>query len=122
MYHLIGSSDQNQRPEEAREKTRKMPTTSFMKHRNQCNIYFDALQAEGVVEGPRIHDSIFLRSWFVHHSHMQQCFHSRIIEINGHWRLWYQDIIDTWRDKILPLEQVIFDIVRPSPPRTEASS
>ena len=97
-----------------------MPTTSFMKHLKSVQYLFDALQAEGVVEGPRIHDSIFLRSWFVHHSHMQQCFHSRIIEINGHWRLWYQDIINTWRDKILPLEQVIFDIVRPSPPRTGA--
>ena len=79
---------------------------------------FDALQAEGIVEGPRIHDSVYLRTWFVHHIHAPQCFHSRVVEINGHWRLWYQDIIDAWRDRILPLEQVIFDIVQPNPPRS----
>jgi len=82
---------------------------------------FDAMQEEGVVTGPRIQESIFLRSWFVHHIHAPQCFQYRVIEINGHWRLWYQDIIDAWRDRILPLEQVIFDIVHPNPPRTSAS-
>ena len=121
-HHNVPSNwfrDQNQRPEEEREDPE--DANHFLHEAPESVQYlFDALQAEGVVEGPRIHDSIFLRSWFVHHSHMQQCFHSRIIEINGHWRLWYQDIINTWRDKILPLEQVIFDIVRPSPPRTGA--
>ena len=79
---------------------------------------FDALQAAGVVEGPRIHDSVFLRTWFVHHIHAPQCFHYRVVEINGHWRLWYQDIIDAWRDRIQPNHQVIFDVVHPEPPRT----
>jgi hypothetical protein len=82
---------------------------------------FDAMQEEGVVTGPRIQESIFLRSWFVHHIHAPQCFQYRVIEINGHWRLWYQDIINSWRDRILPQEQVIFDIVYPNPPRTSAS-
>lgn len=79
---------------------------------------FDALQAAGVVEGPRIHDSVFLRTWFVHHIHAPQCFHYRVVEINGHWRLWYQDIIDAWRDRIQPNHQVIFDVVHPEPPCT----
>jgi len=121
-YHDVPSTwsrDRNQPPEEAREDPE--DANHFLHEAPESVQYlFDALQTEGVVEGPRIHDSVFLRSWFVHHTHMQQCFHSRIIEINGHWRLWFQDIIDSWRDKILPLEQVIFDIVRPNPPRTEA--
>ena len=78
---------------------------------------FDALQA-GVVEGPRIHESIFLRTWFVHHIHAPQCFQYRVVEINGHWRLWYQDIVDAWRDRIQQNQQTIFDIVHPNPPRT----
>lgn len=81
------------------------------------NLY-DALFAEGEVIGPRIHESVFLRAWFVHHLHAPQCFQSRVVEINGHWRHWFNDIISAWRDRILPLEQVIFDIVRPNPPRT----
>ena len=79
---------------------------------------FDALQAAGVVEGPRIHESIFLRTWFVHHIHAPQCFQYRVVEINGHWRLWYQDIVDAWRDRIQQNQQTIFDLVHPNPPRT----
>ena len=79
---------------------------------------YDALFAEGEVVGPRIHESVFLRAWFVHHLHAPQCFQFRVVEINGHWRHWFNDIISAWRDRILPLEQVIFDIVRPNPPRT----
>ena len=81
------------------------------------NLY-DAIFAEGAVIGPRIHESVFLRSWFIHHLHNPQCFQSRIVEINGHWRHWFNDIISAWRDRILPLEQVIFDVVSPNPPRT----
>eukprot|EP00435_Cladocopium_sp_Y103_P046037 s104_g13.t1 len=82
---------------------------------------FDALQHEGVVEGPRVSDSIFLRSWFIHHQHEMQGFHYRVIEINGHWRFWYNDITQSWRDHVRPLEQVIFDVVRPDPPRTAST-
>lgn len=81
------------------------------------NLY-DALFGEGVVVGPRIHDSIFLRTWFVHHLHAPQCFHFRVVEINGHWRHWFNDIISAWTDRIQQNEQVIFDIVQPNPPRT----
>lgn len=79
---------------------------------------FDALQNAGVAEGPRIHDSDFLRSWCVHHVHAPQCFQYRVIEINGDWRLWFQDIINTWRDRITPPETTMFDVVHPNPPRT----
>lgn len=77
----------------------------------------DALLAEGVVEGPRIHESIFLRAWYVHHLHSPQCFHFRVIEINGHWRHWHHDIVSAWRDRIWPDEEAIYDIVHPNPPR-----
>jgi len=78
---------------------------------------FDALLAEGVVEGPRIHESIFLRAWYVHHLHSPQCFQYRVIEINGHWRHWHNDIISAWRDRVRPEEEAIYDIVHPNPPR-----
>ena len=79
---------------------------------------FDALQEEGLVTGPRILDSVFIRTWFVHHLHTPQCFHSRMIEINGHWRFWHAEILGAWRDQIFPNELVIYDIVRPNPPRS----
>ena len=81
---------------------------------------FDALQDEGLVTGPRILDSVFIRTWFVHHLHAPQCFHSRLIEINGHWRFWHAEITGAWRDRIFPDEIVIYDIVRPNPPRAVA--
>eukprot|EP00435_Cladocopium_sp_Y103_P073809 s386_g45.t1 len=79
---------------------------------------FDSLQAEGVVEGARVTDSVLLRSWFIHHQHSTQGFQYRVIELNGHWRFWYNDVVQAWQDHIRPLEQVIFDVVRPDPPRT----
>lgn len=78
---------------------------------------FDALQQEGLVTGPRIHDSVFIRTWFVHHLHFPQCFHFRMIELNGHWRFWHEEILGAWRDRIFPNELVIYDIVKPNPPR-----
>ena len=66
-------------------------------------------------------ESIFLRTWFIHHLQAPQCFQFREVEINGHWRHWFNDIMSAWTDRILPLEQVIFDIVRPNPPRVGVS-
>ena len=79
---------------------------------------FDALQEEGLVTGPRIHDGVFIRTWLVHHVHTPQCFHPRMIEINGHWRFWHAEIIGAWRDQTYPNELIIYDIVRPNPPRS----
>ena len=41
-----------------------------------------------------------------------------MIELNGHWRLWFQDVLNAWRDRIRLDDQTIFDIVHPDPPRT----
>ena len=79
---------------------------------------FEALQAEGVVTGPRLTENLFLRSWMIHHVHSPQCFQYRVIEITGRWRLWYRDILHAWRDRLLPDEEAIFDVVWPDPPRT----
>ena len=79
---------------------------------------YDALHHEGVIFGPRIDDSVFLRSWHIHHLHEPRCWHSRVIELTGHWRHWFRDILSGWRDKNDPNEPTIFSVVYPDPPRS----
>ena len=85
---------------------------------------FDALytcpRGQGVKD-PSMTVYVFLRSWLAQHIHAPQRFQYRIVEINGHWRHWYDEIMGAWRDRILPLEQVIFDVVHPDPPRAAAN-
>lgn len=109
-HHNQPQPDEHEDPEDANHFLHEAP--------DSVQHLYDSLFAEGVVIGPRIHESVFLRSWYVHHLQFPQCFHPRTIEINGHWRHWFNDIISGWRDRILPAEQVIFDIVWPNPPRT----
>ena len=74
----------------------------------------DALQSEGVVIGPRIEESVFFLTRLIHHINSLQCCHYRVIELNGHWRLWFQDIANAWQDRINPQDQMIFDVCRKS--------
>ena len=71
-----------------------------------------------MIVGPRLAESVHLRSWHVHHIHEQRCWHPRTIELNGHWRHWFNDILAGWRDKNNPNEDTIFSIVHPNPPRS----
>ena len=109
VHHEAAPTEDQEDPDDANHFLHEAPES--------IQILYDDLFATGVVQGPRIHDSVFLRSWYIHHLHAPQCFQSRVIEINGHWRLWFQDIMNAWRDRILPMEQTIFDIVQPAPPR-----
>ena len=94
--------------------------THFFLHEAPDSVQhlFDALQHEGVIFGPRIEDSIFLRSWHIHHLNEPRCWHSRVIELTGHWRFWFGDILSGWRDKNDPNEATIFSVVYPDPPRS----
>ena len=94
--------------------------TNFFLHEapDSVQILFDALLREGLIVGPRLTESVFLRSWHINHINDHRCWHPRIIELNGHWRFWLNDIISGWRDKNDPNEETIFSIVYPNPPRS----
>lgn len=94
--------------------------TQFFLHEEpeSVQILFDALLRAGLIIGPRLTDSVFFRTWHIHHIHEHRCWHPRIIELNGHWRTWFADIVSGWRDKNEPTEETIFSIVHPDPPRS----
>lgn len=85
---------------------------------DSVQLLFDAFLNEGLIVGPRLDESVYLRSWHVHHIHEHRCWHPRTIELNGHWRHWFNDILEGWRDKNNPNEDTIFSIVHPNPPRS----
>lgn len=93
--------------------------TQFFLHEEpeSVQILFDAFLREGLIVGPSLTESVFLRSWHIHHIHEHTCWHSRVIELNGHWRTWFADVVSGWRDKNDPAEETIFSIVHPDPPR-----
>ena len=84
-------------------------------------ILFDAFLREGLIIGPSLTESVFLRSWHIDHIREHRCWHYRIIELNGHWRTWFADILSAWRDKNDQNEDTIFSIVYPNPPRSIAA-
>lgn len=93
--------------------------TQFFLHEEpeSVQILFDALLREGLIIGPSLTESVFLRTWHIHHFRELRCWHPRIIELNGHWRTWFADVVSGWRDKNDPTEETIFSIVYPNPPR-----
>ena len=94
--------------------------TQFFLHEEpeSVQILFDALLREGLIIGPRLTESVFFRTWHIHHIREHRCWHPRIIKLNGHWRTWFADIVSGWRDKNEPTEETIFSIVHPDPPRS----
>jgi hypothetical protein len=85
---------------------------------DSVQLLFDALLQEGLIVGPRLSESVFVRSWHINHIHEHRCWHPRTLEINGHWRHWFADILSGWRDRNDPNLDTIFSIVHPNPPRT----
>eukprot|EP00435_Cladocopium_sp_Y103_P026551 s1844_g6.t1 len=78
---------------------------------------FDALQHGGLLAGQQAADTLYVRSWFIHHLHFTECHHPRVLEINGHWRFWMRDIIGGWRDLYQDNEELEIYIAHPDPPR-----
>lgn len=78
---------------------------------------YHAFLQNGLVDGPRLSESIHVRSWYLHHAHHREWFRPRVIELDGHWNLWQQDIVSGWRDQIHTDEEIAFYIFHPDPPR-----
>ena len=118
-FHNVLSSWQSNEPNQENPDDDDDIDNQFFLHEEpeSVQILFDAFLREGLINGPRLTESIFLRSWHIHHIRDLTCWHSRIIELNGHWRTWFADIISGWRDKNEPTEETIFSIVYPNPPR-----
>ena len=85
---------------------------------DSIQLLFDAFLREGLIIGPGLEESVFVRSWHIHHIHEPRCWHHRTLELQGHWRHWFNDILAGWRDKNDPNEDTIFSIVHPNPPRS----
>ena len=57
---------------------------------------FDRFLEDGYINGPRLEDNIYLRSWYIHHVHAPVWQRPRTIELHGHWRHWMQDVLHGW--------------------------
>ena len=67
---------------------------SFMRHLTLSNCCLNAFLREGLIIGPGLEESVFVRSWHIHHIHEPRCWHHRTLELQGHWRHWFNDILD----------------------------
>ena len=79
---------------------------------------FDVFLHEGLLEGPRLSESIHFRSWYLHHRHQRQWTRPRVLELNGHWRFWANDMISGWRDQVIEEDDIGIYICHPNPPRS----
>ena len=107
-----------------------MPET-FLPHRQQPahdpprQSWFNALQsafaerAETACEeeGP----IAFVETWYLQGSVVQKTEESRTLQLDQHTQLWYQDLIQLWRDRIDFMAAVDCYYVQPEPPRHETS-
>ena len=59
--------------------------------------------------------AMYVRTWFVHHVHLQSSPTSKILEFHEDWRRWVPDLLSSWREHIRPLEEVDFCVVTPDP-------
>ena len=78
---------------------------------------FDRFLEDGYINGPRLEDNIYLRSWYIHHVHAPVWQRPRTIELHGHWRHWMQDVLHGWVDQIIDDQEVELYICSPQPPR-----
>ena len=78
---------------------------------------FDIFQGANLIVGPRLTDEINIRSWFVHHADHPRWWRPRYLSLEGHWRLWSQDILSGWRDLYQQDQEVDFVLCFPDPPR-----
>ena len=60
---------------------------------------------------------LFVRTWYIHHVNLPRDFIPRIIELHEDWRRWEGDILTSWREFILPHEDVHLHVAFPDPYR-----
>ena len=78
---------------------------------------YDRFLDDGYIDGPRLEDSIYLRSWYLHHVNQPLWHRPRTIELQGHWRHWMRDVLNGWVDQILEDQEVELYLCSPQPPR-----
>ena len=83
------------------------------------NLY-DQLFHHGYIDGPRLNENIFLRTWYLHHAQVHRWYEPRAIELHGHWRHWRHDILSGWRDQVFEGQDIGLYLCRPDPPRPAA--
>ena len=54
-----------------------------------------------------------LRTWYIHHQHVQQCKRPRIVELEGDGTRWHQEILSAWRDQLYNQEVLNIAVVYP---------
>lgn len=80
---------------------------------------FDQFLDDGYINGgPGLDESIFLRSWYLHHVNVPAWHRPRTIELHGHWRHWMRDILNGWVDQIYDDQDVELFLCHPHPPRS----
>ena len=83
------------------------------------NLY-DQFLHHGYIDGPRLNEHVFLRSWYLHHAQVHRWYEPRTIELHGHWRHWRHDILSGWRDQVFEGQDIGLYLCRPDPPRPAA--
>lgn len=78
---------------------------------------FEFFLQQDIMDGPRLAETIYLRSWYLHRLQVPQWFHPRTLELHGHCRGWLRDILSGWQDMVIADEDVDLYICRPDPPR-----
>ena len=61
---------------------------------------------------------LLLRTWYIHHTHYPRWTVPRFVEVDHRWDRWQREIALSWRDMILPHEDVQFFTVLPDPDRS----
>ena len=56
-----------------------------------------------------------VESWFLHHSVFTRCQTSRITLLSADFTTWRQALVDTWRNRLVTLDDLSFSLVHPLP-------
>ena len=57
------------------------------------------------------------RTWYLHHQHFPRWRVPRIVELDHDWSRWRHEIVNSWRDMIVPEDPVSLFVVHPNPNR-----
>ena len=65
-----------------------------------------------------LEQGITIRTWYLHHEHFPRWTVPRFVELDHNWRNWQREIARSWRDMIMPREDVQLFTVTPDPDRS----
>eukprot|EP00435_Cladocopium_sp_Y103_P045347 s1596_g13.t1 len=58
-----------------------------------------------------------IRTWYLHHQHLRRSRTYRLLHLHGPPHTWKSQIIALWFDRIIPLQAIEIDLVKPTPMR-----